>query len=71
MDGETAVSLLLVVVSLAYLGSLAAIEAWCVLSDRPTISRRIQAWVQANYQIAIALASVAGWLICHFSGTPG
>jgi hypothetical protein len=65
------IGLLLVVVSAVYLAFLAAVEAWVVVRREPTISRRIQGWVRDNHQLAIGLATVAGWLIAHFSGWPG
>jgi hypothetical protein len=63
-------SLLLVLVSLAYLGFLAAVELWADFTGNPTISRRIQGWVRANVQLALFCAALAGWLLAHFSGIP-
>jgi hypothetical protein len=63
-------NVLLVAVSVAYLLFLAGVEAWTIFSGSPTISLRIQEWVKRNYQIAIALGAIAGWLIAHFSGMP-
>jgi hypothetical protein len=57
--------------SLAYLLFLIAVEAWCVIREEPTISRRLQDAIKDNYQIALGLAAVAGWLLAHFSGSPG
>jgi hypothetical protein len=64
-------TVILAAVSAAYLLFLVAVEAWCVIREEPTISRRVQGWVKDNYQIAVALAAVAGWLLAHFCGLPG
>ena len=64
-------TIVLVLASAAYLGTLVVVEAWCVLTDGPTISRRVQGWVRRNVQIALALAAVTGWLLAHLTGFPG
>jgi hypothetical protein len=64
------ISTLLLLVSVGYLGFLTLVELWVAFSHEPTISERVQGWVKANYQLAIAFAAVAGWLICHFSSPP-
>jgi hypothetical protein len=61
----------LVTVSLAYLVFLVGVEGWATFTGAPTISRRLQLWVQDNYQLAIGLGVMAGWFIAHFSGFPG
>jgi hypothetical protein len=47
------------------------VEAYCVVTNRPTISRRIQRAALRNPQIACFAAAVAGWLLAHFTGPVG
>jgi len=61
---------LLVLLSALCLALAGVVEVWCLLTGRPTISRRIQGWVHANVQLSLLLAAIAGWLLAHFSGVP-
>lgn len=62
-------SVLLVVVSLSYVGFLAVVELVCALTARPTISLRVQTWVHGNYQLAAIFLVLAGFLVAHFTQT--
>ena len=64
-------SIALEVVSVLALAAYGLIEWACVAQSKPTISRRIQGFVRSNPQIACLLACVVGWLLAHFTGTPG
>jgi hypothetical protein len=53
---------------------LLVFELSYVATGQPTISRGIQEWSAANYQIAIAIAGLAcgivGWLLAHWTQPP-
>lgn len=51
------------------------VEAYYVRNGQATISKRVQTWGRENFQIWTGLvgllAAIAGWLLAHFSATPG